>query len=158
MKKRTKKILIISFIALLIIVFTFSKVTRISPIALGMHNETYTPIFSDEAIKGYDPVAYLTEQKAVAGDKAYSYEWNNANWSFSSEENKNLFSTQPEKYAPQYGGYCALAVSKGITAFISPESFEIVDDKLYLFADDAAHKKWKVDKAENLKKSDANWK
>lgn len=158
MKKRTKKILVISLIALLVIVFTFSKVTRISPIALGMHNETYTPIFSDEAIKGYDPVAYIADQKAVTGDKAYSYTWNNANWSFSSEENKNLFSANPEKYAPQYGGYCALAVSKGLTAFINPESFEIVDDKLYLFADDSAQEKWKTDQAENLKKSDANWK
>ena len=158
MKKRTKKVIGLSIIVLLLILFIGSKVARISPISLGMHNDTYTKIFSDKAIQGYDPVAYITEQKATLGDEAYSHAWNNATWSFTSEENKNLFVANPAKYAPQYGGYCALAVSKGLTAYTSPDEFEIVDDRLYLFADRSAHEKWQEDKIENLKKSDANWK
>ena len=158
MKKRTKKILGYSIVGLLLILFIGSRVTRIAPISWGLHNDTYTEIFSDKAIKGYDPVSYLTDQKAVAGQESITHTYNNATWSFSTEANKALFTENPEKYAPQYGGYCALAVSQGITAFTSPEAFEVVDQKVYLFADEAAHKKWQEDKIENLKKSDAQWK
>jgi hypothetical protein len=85
------------------------------------------------AIKGYDTVAYHTEGKALVGDEENSYIWNSAEWHFVSDENKILFISDPEKYAPQYGGYCALAVSMGLTFEVEPEQWHILDGKLYLF-------------------------
>jgi len=84
------------------------------------------------AIKGYDPVAYFTESAAVKGDEAYSYEWNHGLWLFSSNANRELFEEDPEKYAPQYGGYCAYAVAKGKFAKVDPEKWTVLDGKLYL--------------------------
>ena len=83
---------------------------------------TYTAFLSDKAIRGYDTVAYFTENKPVKGAEEFSYEYKGAQWLFSSAENLELFKAEPEKYAPQYGGYCAYAVSKGSTAPIKPES------------------------------------
>lgn len=79
------------------------------------------PVYSDyfgKAIQGYDPVAYFTESKPVEGSKKHKYEWNDATWYFASEKNRDAFKADPEKFAPQYGGYCAWAVSQGYTAKI----------------------------------------
>ena len=156
MKKRTK-IILISLLVIITLVFTFAKVERVSPLSWG-HEEVNQPMFSKQAINGYDAVAYFTVNKAVLGNNAYSYKWKNADWNFSSEENKNLFIENPEKYAPQYGGYCAFAVSKGFTANTDPNSFEIIDGKLYLFADEGVKSDWKENQTENLQKCNANWK
>jgi YHS domain-containing protein len=67
-------------------------------------DEINTTIFG-VAIKGYDPVAYHTEGKAVKGKSAFTFNWNDARWYFASAENRDLFSSNPERYAPQYGGY-----------------------------------------------------
>jgi YHS domain-containing protein len=69
--------------------------------------EVYTGLLSSTAVGGYDPVAYFTEGKPVAGKSAITHNWKGATWRFSSEKNRDLFKTSPEKYAPQYGGYCA---------------------------------------------------
>ena len=68
--------------------------------------EINTGYFGNVAIKGYDPVAYFTEQRAVKGAEGISHSWLGADWKFSSEKHKNLFSESPVKYAPQYGGFC----------------------------------------------------
>lgn len=65
------------------------------------------------AIQGYDPVAYFTEGKPVQGTQEYASEWMGARWYFSSEENRDLFALNPEKYAPRFGGYCAFAAGHG---------------------------------------------
>ncbi|GAL19227.1 hypothetical protein JCM19235_2650 [Vibrio maritimus] len=86
-------------------------------LALTATAHAVEPVYSDffgKAIRGYDPVAYFTEGKPVKGDSDYTYSWNDAEWYFSSQENLSLFTANPEKYAPQYGGYCAWAVSKAI--------------------------------------------
>src|SRR5205085_9542520 len=69
-------------------------------------------------------VAYFTESKPVKGDSDYSFEWNGAEWRFASAAHRDLFKADPVKYAPQYGGYCAWAVSRGYTAGIDPRSEE----------------------------------
>lgn len=155
MKKRTKLILV-SLVVLLAVVFTFTKVKRISPLSWG-HHEVNQPMFSNQAINGYDAVAYFTESKAVIGDEDYSHEWKDAHWTFSSEENKNLFIQDPGKYTPQFGGYCSFAVSKGFTANTDPNSFQIIDDKLYLFADNGMKSNWNKNRTENLQKGETNW-
>ena len=96
-------------------------------------SEVNTGYFGEVAIKGYDPVAYFTEKKAVLGSDEISHRWLGAVWNFSSEQHKSLFADNPVKYAPQYGGYCAGGIAYGdITVNIDPEAWRIIEDKLYL--------------------------
>lgn len=98
-----------------------------------------TGYFGDVAIKGYDPVAYFTENKAIEGSPANSYRWLGAEWHFASAGNRELFIANPGKYAPQYGGYCADGVSFGtVTTNIDPQAWRIIDGKLYLSYDPGA--------------------
>src|SRR5438132_742149 len=94
------------------------------------------------AIKGYDPVAYFTDSKPVEGSSDFTFEWNGAKWRFANAGHLAAFKTAPEKYAPQYGGYCAWAVSQGYTAGIDPTARKIVDGKLYLNYSPDIQKKW----------------
>ena len=85
------------------------------------------------AIGGYDPVAYFETGKAVKGIETIKSNLNGAAYAFTSKENQKLFEATPEKYLPQYEGYCALAVSYGKKISIDPQTFKITDGKLYLF-------------------------
>ena len=109
------------------------------------------------ALKGYDPVAYFTLSRAVPGQEELQYTWRNARWHFSSQEHLMLFKENPDKYVPQYGGYCAYAVSRGTTADIDPEAWAIVDSKLYLNLNKEVQKIWQQDREEYIKKADKNW-
>jgi len=109
------------------------------------------------AIDGYDPVAYFTAGRPVEGDSDYSYDWNGATWKFSSAENRDLFIANPEKYAPQYGGYCAWAVSQGYTASTDPDAWKIVDDKLYLNYSRSVQSRWEMNIPKNIADGDSNW-
>src|SRR5688572_1599979 len=93
-----------------------------------------SPVFvkADKAIRGFDPVAYFTEGKAVQGKEELTYTWINSNWYFSNRQNLNSFKTNPEKFAPQYGGYCAYGLSNGYKAPTSPDAWIIENGKLYL--------------------------
>ncbi|HCA57523.1 MAG TPA: YHS domain-containing protein, partial [Blastocatellia bacterium] len=75
-------------------------------------------------LRGYDAVAYFAVNSAVKGNAQFEYVWNGVKWHFSSEENRKAFQQNPEKYAPQYGGYCAYAVSKNYTADGDPEAWK----------------------------------
>ncbi len=98
-----------------------------------------TGYFGDVAIKGYDPVAYFTQNQAVEGSAKYSYHWLGATWHFTSAENLDLFKADPAKYAPQYGGYCADGVSLGtVTTNVDPKAWRIIDGKLYISYDPGA--------------------
>ena len=109
------------------------------------------------AVKGADVVAYFTERRAVIGKAAYSTTWRGATWRFSSTENLAKFKADPAKYAPQYGGYCAYAVSEGYTAKIEPEAWSIVDGKLYLNYSLGVRSLWKRNKQERIRKANTNW-
>lgn len=117
----------------------------------------YTGTFSSLAVSGYDPVAYFTEGKPVEGSGAYEYEWNGATWRFSNAGNLNSFKSSPQAYAPQYGGYCAWAVSQGYTASSVPDAWRIVDGKLYLNYSKGVQKTWAQDIPGNIVKADTNW-
>src|SRR5512134_970368 len=86
----------------------------------------------DLALRGYDAVAYHTEGRPVAGRAEFEYRWNGARWRFASAAGRDRFAASPERYAPQFGGYCAYAVSRGYTADVDPEAWRIVDGALYL--------------------------
>jgi YHS domain-containing protein len=109
------------------------------------------------AIKGYDPVAYFTDGGPVKGKQEFRYEWEGAKWLFASAGHRDLFKADPGKYAPQYGGYCAYAVSQGKTADIDPEAWNIVDGRLYLNLSKDVQKKWSSDIPGYIKKADRNW-
>ncbi len=130
-------------------------------IALGLvaaahADEVYTN-WRGLAIKGYDPVAYFTAGRPVEGDSDFVYEWRDATWRFASAAHRDLFAADPEKYAPQYGGFCAWAVSQGKTAPIDPDAWRIVDGKLYLNYSAKVQKTWEEDIPGFIQKADANW-
>ena len=108
------------------------------------------------AIKGYDVVAYETGA-ATRGAPEYTYRWSGAVWQFATAKNRDRFVKDPEKYAPQFGGYCAWAVSRGYTADVDPESFRIVDGKLYLIYSKSVQVRWEQDIPGNIAKAAANW-
>ena len=120
-------------------------------------DEINTPWFSNVAIEGYDPVAYFLESKPVEGSKSYQSKWSGASWHFKSAENKALFEADPEKYAPQYGGYCAWAASQNTVAGIEPEQWTIVDGKLYLNYNEEVKGQWLVDTTKHILDGDKNW-
>jgi YHS domain-containing protein len=112
---------------------------------------------SDIAIKGYDTVAYFETGKALKGNESFSFIWRNMTWHFSTKENRDLFAASPEKYAPQYDGYCAWAMTEARKAQTDPEIWKIVNGKLYLQCSQAAYEKWSRDIPGNIKKADMNW-
>ena len=114
----------------------------------------YIESSSDLAIRGTDPVAYFTEGKAVEGSSEYESEWQGAIWRFASAENQELFDSDPETYAPQYGGYCAKALSEGNVVSSDPEAWKIVDDKLYLNYSPQVQKQWVQDIEGNIALAD----
>ena len=109
------------------------------------------------AIKRYDPVACFEKGTAMRGYRALSYEWNGAQWYFSSRDNKALFMENPEKYVPQYGGYCAWSMSEGNKGIVNPEEWRIVDEKLYLFFTKGIKRKWEEDISGHIARADEKW-
>jgi YHS domain-containing protein len=137
-------------------VFTLSLLLAAS-VQAGTPVERVNKDGKGAAIKGYDPVAYFKQSAPVKGAPQYSYSWMGANWLFSSAENRDLFQSGPEQYAPQYGGYCAYAVSENHTANIDPEAWKIVDGKLYLNYSKGVQKKWQQDTPGRIDRADRNW-
>ena len=100
---------------------------------------------SEIAIRGYDTVAYFTQSRPVAGSAEHALEWQGATWQFASSGNRALFEADPEKYAPQYGGYCAYGAAGGYLVKIEPESWTILGGKLYLNYDAKVQSQWEQD-------------
>ncbi len=117
------------------------------------------PVFSrwGTAIRGYDPVAYFTQGEPQKGSKEFETMWNGATWRFTSAQHQELFRSDPEKYAPKYGGYCAWAVANNYTASTQPEAWTIFEDRLYLNFSLNVRRRWEQDIPGNVVKGDANW-
>ena len=109
------------------------------------------------AVKGYDPVSYFTTGKPTPGLAQFSTTYNGVTYRFSSAENRDRFIATPEKFVPQYGGYCALAISLNKIADIEPDQWAIVNDKLYLNNGFIAQSLWSLDKSGNIVRGDQNW-
>jgi YHS domain-containing protein len=106
---------------------------------------------------GYDVVAYFTQGEAVKGSPSFEHEWNGATWRFASAAHRDAFKRDPEAYAPQFGGFCAWAVSRNYTADVDPEAFAIVDGKLYLNYSKLVQLRWGMDRKGNIAKGHENW-
>lgn len=109
------------------------------------------------AINGYDAVAFFTEKMPVKGDKQFKYSYKNVDWLFSSADHRDLFKTSPEKYAPQYGGYCAFGTADGHKAPTQADTWTIVDDKLYFNYNLKVKDLWNKNMQANIEKADAKW-
>ena len=101
---------------------------------------TATSAFADNirlVLKGYDPVAYFTESKPVKGDPKYTYDFDDGRYYFASAKHREMFMGNPDKYAPQFGGYCTGSMSRGVRAEGDPEGWVINEGKLYVFGNGA---------------------
>ena len=145
MKKLSLKLTVIICICTFILIACSTPITPINVNGDGI------------AIKGYDPVAYFTQSRPVKGQNEYQFEWNNAKWLFANNEHMTLFQENPGKFAPQYGGYWAYAVSRGSTADIDPEAWAIIDGKLYLNLNKDVQNIWNKDRPGYINKADKNW-
>lgn len=109
------------------------------------------------ALEGYDAVTYFEGGQPEIGVKPNQAEWQGVYWRFSKAENLKKFEKNPNKYAPQYGGYCATAVAKGRLTGGLPNLWEVNDGKLYLFCSHEALQQWKENRKELKKSADNNW-
>ena len=118
-------------------------------------SEVFAP--SGKAIKGYDPVAFFKVSKPVMGADSLSYSWKGANWLFSNQQNLDSFKTNPEKYAPQYGGYCAYGTSAGHKAPTETDTWTIVNGKLYFNYNGKVKEVWMKNQPALIEKADQQW-
>ena len=115
----------------------------------------YTGTFSNTALKGYDSVSYFQgDGVPVKGLEQFETKWRGANWRFASKDNLEDFKASPEKYAPQYGGYCAWAAAHDSLAKGDPLVYTMVNGKLYLNYDQSINKSWQPRKEELIQKAD----
>ena len=109
------------------------------------------------AVGGFDTVAYHTQQQAVSGRPEFRVSWKGAEWQFASQANRDAFAADPEKFAPQYGGYCAFAVAGGSTAAGDPRVFDVVNGRLYLNLSTGTQASWRRGQASMIQRGDQNW-
>ena len=109
------------------------------------------------AIKGYDPVAFFKESKPVRGRDDLRFDYKGSTFIFSNADNRAAFAADPEKYVPQYGGYCAFGTARGYKADIDPATFTVIDGRLYLNYNRQVQKDWAADTARFIREADARW-
>ena len=139
------KVLSSQFSAFLLLIFVSITAIAAPPINTLEKSLLFGYEASDIAIRGFDTVAYFTEGKPIEGTEDFFTQWNGATWQFSSAEHLMLFKQNPEKYAPQFGGYCAYGVSQGNLVKIEGNNWTIVEKKLYLNYDNSVQKQWETD-------------
>ena len=143
---------------ILILLVAFISVTGLAQNSRATHFNLEKKV----AIQGYDPVAYFTQKKAVKGKAAIATTYEGLVYHFSSQGNKEAFLKNPSSYEPQYGGWCAYAMgANGEKVEVDPETFKILDGKLYLYYNayfNNTLKSWNKDEVNLKKKADANWK
>lgn len=136
--------------------FILAVGAAVSP-AIAEAGTFYNVTWRGVAVKGYDPVAYFTDEKPVKGKQMYELEWQGARWRFANDRNRETFRADPERYAPRYGGYCAYGIAVGGLYNIKPEAWSIVDGRLYLNKNLEVRETWKQDIPGYIERADANW-
>ena len=152
---RTRRSILLA--SALVVIAGFGSITVSPRLASAKQPELFTGLVKGVAVGGYDPVAYFTEGKAIVGKADITLSHAGATWRFASTANRDAFQADPAKYAPQFGGYCAWAVSQGYTAKGDPDAWSIVDGKLYLNYDRAVRANWAKNAGGNIRKGEANW-
>ncbi|MCX2573183.1 YHS domain-containing (seleno)protein [Pedobacter sandarakinus] len=123
--------------------------------ASAQQSEIFAP--GGKAIRGFDPVAFFTQAKALKGVDTLSYQWKDVTWLFASAENMAMFKADPEKFAPQYGGYCAYGCSNNYKAPTQADTWTVVDDKLYFNYNVKVKEMWTKEQTERIKAADEKW-
>lgn len=123
--------------------------------AFGQKPEVFST--KEGAIRGFDPVAFFTESKPIVGKNEFTYRWKEADWHFVNKENLEAFQKDPEKYAPQYGGYCAYGVAKDHKSPTLTETWTVVDGKLYFNYNLDVKKLWMADQPGMIEQANKNW-
>jgi YHS domain-containing protein len=132
-----------------------AAVLAISTASIARADEIYTT--NGVAINGYDAVAYFSDHKPIKGSDKFTIAYKGATFYFASAAHRDTFAGNPERYAPQFGGYCAYGTAAGHKAPTEPQAFTVVDDKLYLNYNDHVLQTWRADVSGNIKKANANW-
>ena len=127
----------------------------LSTAAFAQNTEYYSP--DGVAIKGYDAVAYFVQNIAVKGSDEFTVEWSGSKWMFDSQANLDSFKLAPEKYAPQYGGYCAYGASENHKAPTDPDAWTIVNHKLYFNYNSKVKEFWIKDTTARIRTADSLW-
>ncbi len=114
-------------------------------------------ISNGAAVGGYDVVAIYKESKLIKGDSLDSYDWKNAKWMFATRSNLDSFMASPEKYAPQYGGYCAYGLSRGYKAPTEADTWTIIEGKIYFNYNKKVKETWMKNTPAYIREADKNW-
>jgi len=150
------KYVAIAVSVLVVIIVAFATIKKVSPVGWGLWGTTNTS--SGVTLHGHDPVAYFDQGAAVMGSDEHTFEWRDAVWHFSSAGNRQRFVDSPEEFAPQFGNFCAFAVSKGFTADIMADAWHIEGANLYVFADKNVRDEWVATLPDgSLQRSTENW-
>lgn len=150
MKRNTKILAALAFVV-------GGTLSTLPSAAFAAKPAIYTSAFSKIAADGYDVVAYFTDKKPVKGAPGFATEYKGATFQFANAANLAKFKASPAAYAPQYGGYCAWAVSQGYTAKGDPRFWKVVDGKLYLNYNGDVQTKWNKDISGFIRSGNANW-
>ncbi len=150
----TRPVLILAALVTVVALFVSGWFYAMQPAHAGGVFTGQTPGI---AINGYDPVGYFNQNKPIKGSADHTYSWNGVDWHFASAKNLETFSADPERYAPQYGGYCAYAAAKDSLAKTEPDAFTIYDGKLYLNFNQSVKGTWDGSKEAFISTGDKNW-
>jgi YHS domain-containing protein len=137
------------------ILFGIAATTLLIAHGAGAQNVSTSPPL---ALRGYDPVAYFTNGKPIEGKADFEITWDGQRYRFASARHRDLFKGNPDKYAPQFGGSCAMNMSSGVRRESDPHNWTIVNGNLYVFAGVRGMENFKQNIAENAPKAAANWK
>jgi YHS domain-containing protein len=134
-------------------------VRLVTPAIAGSDKSAVTAVNAGGGVglKGYDPVAYFTLGRPTPGMDKYAYRWKGVTYRFASAEDRGKFQADPDKYLPQYGGYCAYAMSIDRIADIDPTRWAIINNKLYLNNNFLSFHLWSLDKPGNITSGDRYW-
>jgi hypothetical protein len=130
--------------------WVFTKLSNLKAIPIATDS-------SGVAIKGYDTVAYFTKGRAIKGNKDFEFSWQGVHWNFTGAAHRDMFAANPKRYAPKFGGFCAMGMTRGKMFVADPEAWTIVDGNLYMKFNKATRDRWRPNKAENIEKAKKNW-
>ncbi len=142
---------------MLAIAIALASLTLAASPAQADQAPVYTSLLSRIAVGGYDPVAYFTDTRAVRGSERFRILHQGYEYRFASAEHLAAFRSDPARYLPQYGGYCAWAVAHGYTAPGNPNNWRIVDGRLYLNYNSEIQQRWQQDIPGHIRDANANW-
>ena len=137
------------------LIITFAALVSLCASVNAQTSAVYAP--DGIALKGYDAVAFFTLSKPVKGSVDYSYKWHNATWLFATKSGLDSFKGAPEKYAPQYGGYCAFGAAEGHKAPTQPETWTNVHNRLYFNYNEKVKESWMKNQAVLIDSADRKW-